>query len=119
MKKLLVIFGLILTLPVFSQYCITYPIGLPQGIDVVQVPSDYMFGGNKYKVVWFEIKVQGHPRMRVAGNSVNQSFVNEYLLKVCPDGCFYMIDQIRAVDEKGQTSIFGSENFIYVKYFKP
>ena len=120
MKKLLFVLGVILSLPSFSQYCMTYPIGLPQGVEEVKVPSDYMYGTNKYKVVMFEIKVQGRPRIKVPGNSLNQTFVKEYLLEVCPDGCFYMIDQISAVDEKNQRSGFGVEDyFLYIKYFKP
>ena len=121
MKKLLILLGLMLSFPMFSQYCVSYPIGIPLEINTLKAPSDYLFGQSKYKVVSFEVKAEGYPSHISLGNDLNNTNVKEYLNLACPDGCYYLITRMTLIDQSGQKTFIGGLEgpFLYMKYFKP
>ncbi len=105
-----------------AQFCISYPIALPANVHSVQIPSDYLYGKENYKVVEMRIKISGLPEVVVKGNDLNSPFLLEQLAKKCPDGCLYLITEVTAKDiRNGQISGYGGmgKHFVYSKYFDP
>ena len=105
-----------------AQFCISYPIALPANVNLVQIPTDYLYGKDSHKVVEMRIKISGSPEVVVKGNDLNSPFLQGQLAKKCPEGCLYLITEITAKDKlTGQISGYGGgeEHFPYIKYFDP
>ena len=103
-----------------AQFCISYPIALPANVNLVQIPTDYLYGKDSHKVVEMRIKISGSPEVVVKGNDLNSPFLQGQLAKKCPEGCLYLITEITAKDKvTGQISGYGGgeEHFPYIKYF--
>ena len=112
---------MLLSLSAYSQYCVSFPIGLSHDVVELKAPSDYFMGTNQYRVVSFEIKAEGHPTYLSLGNNLNTTGIVEYLSKACPDGCTFLIVEMTVVDQKGQTTYLGGMEgpFPYMKFFEP
>jgi len=121
MKKFLFILGVVFSLPLFSQISIQYPITLPSEVTILKAPSDYVYGTNNHTVVEYTIKVEGKVPLRIIDNSLDGQFVVERLTNMCPDGCLFLITEIRYKQENdGVITQGGIEGpFPYLKFFKP
>jgi hypothetical protein len=105
-----------LSLPLFSQFC-QYPIALSQDVRYLQVPSEYLYGGSGRRVVGFTAKVSGLSPLRVLGDDLQQPSLSRYLMRACPEGCFYYITAI-ASKENSCEVIYGENTLIYMQWHK-
>lgn len=89
MKKIIFILLLSLSGGLFAQSeCVNpYPIILKPPFEPIQVPFVPSDSTEKYDVLGYTLKLEGHSPILVKGNVVMTKFVKEYLDKNCKGGC--------------------------------